>query len=265
MNNNKIVAILLSGHLRNMSEHLSNFELNLLNPLKEGGYEYHIYIHTWDTNMTNDKIMNNDKYYQKYSTKQIIKNIKSKTKIKKIKIENQDKISKESQFDKIINGITGGRTIHGQSDKYYCNNLTNKLLFQFYGHYASLRLVPDLSKYSHVIKTRPDAYYFRPFDISILENELTFPDTHTHGGTNINQIFFVGESNIMANILQYFDVISRDASIIENYNAKNDNHDANVNKIFRFYIIDFLGLNPIFNSFNPGLYRSADLIVKIQK
>lgn len=60
---NKNICILFSGHLRNILDHVDNLKSNLLNTLSECGYTYDIYLHTWNSNVTNDKVMNNDIFY----------------------------------------------------------------------------------------------------------------------------------------------------------------------------------------------------------
>ena len=58
----KKLAILISGHLRNLNEIIDNFYNNLIIPISSD-FLYHIYIHTWDDNFTQDTIMNNDQNY----------------------------------------------------------------------------------------------------------------------------------------------------------------------------------------------------------
>ena len=59
------IAVLLSGHIRNLQEHITNFKENLLNILKQNNYDYDIYIHTWDDNLTKDIIYVKDKFFKK--------------------------------------------------------------------------------------------------------------------------------------------------------------------------------------------------------
>jgi len=71
----KKVAILISGHLRNLNEIIDNFYNNLIIPISSD-FLYDIYIHTWDYNYTNDKIMNNDKNFINIKiTKEYINNL----------------------------------------------------------------------------------------------------------------------------------------------------------------------------------------------
>ena len=60
----KRIAILFSGHLRNINQHILNLKNNFLNILSDNGYSYDIFIHTWDNNVSNDVFMNNDAFYE---------------------------------------------------------------------------------------------------------------------------------------------------------------------------------------------------------
>ena len=90
----KKVAILISGHLRNLHETIENFYSNLIIPISNI-FTYDIYLHTWDDNYTKDKLSNNDKYFKCIKvTKEYINNLfnSKNITIKKIIIENQEQI-----------------------------------------------------------------------------------------------------------------------------------------------------------------------------
>ncbi len=87
----KKIAILISGHLRNLNEIIDNFYNNLIIPISKD-FLYDIYIHTWDDNFTKDKVLNNDKSFKNIKiTEEYINNLFNKNNIviKKILLENQ--------------------------------------------------------------------------------------------------------------------------------------------------------------------------------
>lgn len=255
------IAILFSGHLRNIQEIISNLKNNFLNIIHQK-YNYDIYIHTWDDNISNDK---NDKFYnnETIDIKKIFEN--NKIKIKKILIENQDKIKKDINLKKYIDDTYKYKFFYGNTDEK--KKLIDKLFWTYYGHQSVLNLIDknDLKDYSHIIKTRPDIYYDK-FDLSLFENNIFFPNSHLYNGKSINQIFFGGKTKYMIKILNYFNTII--------YNNKNVNvkiindlklNQVSFNSIFRNYIIDYLKYNPKFVNYDPGLYRKKNLIIKMVK
>ena len=256
------IAILFSGHLRNMDEIISNLKNNLLDVIKKD-YTYHIYIHTWDNNISNDKVLNNDKFYNNN-----IINIKNKFRknninIKNILIENQDTVARKIDIQKYINETYKHKFFYGDDNKK--KNLIEKLFWQFYGHQSVFNLInkDDLKNYSHLIKTRPDMYYDK-FDISILKKKIFFPNSHLYNGISINQLFFGGKVKYMINILNYFNKIiyfnkKLNIKAIKELKLKN----ISFNSIFRNYIFDVLKYSPKFIDYNPRLYRNKNLIIKI--
>jgi hypothetical protein len=78
----KRVAILFSGNMRNILDIQDNLSENLINPLIKNGYEYDIFIHTWDSNLINDAVHSNDKYVKTNDVQCILNTLKKKFKIK---------------------------------------------------------------------------------------------------------------------------------------------------------------------------------------
>ena len=258
------IAILFSGHLRNINEIILNLKNNFLNIIDKQ-YSYDIYIHTWDNNISNDKILNNDKFYTNniVDLKKIFN--ENKIKIKKILIENQDKIATQLNIKKYVNESFKYKFFYGDDNTK--KKLIEKLFWQYYGHQSVLNLIDnhDLKNYSHIIKTRPDIYYDK-FDLSILKKKIFFPNSHLYNGKSINQIFFGGKTKYMINILNYFNKIiycnkKLNVKIIQDLNLNN----ISFNSIFRNYIIDYLKYKLEFVNYDPGLYRKKNLIKKMVK
>ena len=231
------VAILISGHLRNLHEIIDNLYCNLLDPIKsEKNYYLNIYIHTWDNNFTCDKTFNHDNNYE---------NIKNKINL----------------IDYLKNN-TKEKSIHNNFDNDYVQDLTKKLFFQFYGHYKVLEMC-DIDC-DFIIKTRPDMIYEK-FDIKLFEQNLFFPNSHQKKGCNINQLFFGGKTEYMISILKYFEncIYNKiNFELINKYHAT----DINFNQIFRYYIINVLNYKQIlfFTDYNPKIYRNKNKIVKVK-
>jgi hypothetical protein len=178
------IAILFSGHLRNILNHIHNLQINLLNILSDNSIHYDIYIHTWDSNITNDTIDwgAKDQYYNN-NINNIIKILKTKIKIKKILIENQNKKNIENQINSIMKFDINKR------DRDRNREMLQKSYFQYYGFYKSLKLIDNLNDYNYIIKTRPDTYYLEKFNINLLNKDLVFPNSQLQNNTNIkNQI-----------------------------------------------------------------------------
>lgn len=258
----KKIAILFSGHLRNIYEIIHNLKNNLLDIISLE-YDYDIYIHTWDNNITNDKILNNDKNYNKkiIDIKLLFK--KNNINIKKILIENQEEIYDKLKINDYLVNNCINKSIHDNFDFEYVKDLTNKLFWQFYGHNKVFELVDNVDEYYSIIKTRPDLYYDK-FDLSLLDKEIFFPCTHQYDNSNINQIFFGGKPKEMKLILKYFsEIIYKNNNI--NFEIINKYHDTNINfnQIFRYYIIDYLRLIPFFCNYNPKIYRRKNKFFSI--
>lgn len=256
------IAILFSGHLRNIHEIIYNLKNNFLDIVNQE-YQYDIYIHTWDNNISDDKYLNNDKFYNN-DTIDIEKVFKiNNINIKNILIENQKEVSKSMNIKKYINDTFKYNFFYGDDNKK--KNLIEKLFWQFYGHSAVFNLIDkkELNNYKIIIKTRPDMFYDK-FDLSILKNDIFFPNSHLYNGKSINQLFFGGKTKYMVNILNYFNKVIYEkkkcnVEFIKKLNLKN----ISFNSIFRNYIIEYLKYNPEFIDFNPRLYRNKDKIVKI--
>lgn len=256
-----MIAILLSGHLRKFNEIIQNFKENLIDKLSER-FVYHIYIHTWETNISGDNILNNDKYFtDDIITEDYIYDLFNKYNLTvyKIKIENQNNIMNLEEY--LVDNCKN-RSIHNKKQEEYVYGITRKLYWQYYGHSKCLELIDQ--EYDYIIKTRPDLLY-KPFNLKILKKELFFPNSHQKDGTNINQLFFGGKSEYIIQILNYFnEIIYNDNKI--NFNLIQNYHksDINFNQIFRFYILNILELTPEFIEYNPRIYRNKNNIILIK-
>ena len=261
----KKIAILISGHLRNLNEIIDNFYNNLIIPISKD-FLYDIYIHTWDDNYTQDKVFNHDKNFKDIKiTEEYINNLFNKNNIvtKKIILENQEQIKNKLKICDYINNNTKERSIHGKFDNSYVEDLTNKLFFQYYGHYKLLNCLDLDCKYDFIIKTRPDMFY-EQFDTNLFNHNIFFPNSHQHGGSNINQLFFGGKTEYIINILKYFETIifhnkNMNFKLIDKY----DKSDINFNHLFRYYILNHLNYKPFFTTYNPKIYRNKANILTI--
>ena len=244
------VAIIFSGHLRNILEHTKNLKDNFLSILEINDIEYDIYIHTWDNNHTSDTNLNHDKFFKISNINYILKKLKKRLpKIKLVKKEKQEKV------DHLW--ITRGKFIHGKVDTEYIHDIYNKLYFQFMGIKRVLNICKESGiKYDYVVRTRPDCYYKQKFDVKLLNNDFVVPFSHQKRGISINQIFFMGKYDTMDEVCDY---ITR----VEVMDQKYILSDINLNNIFRKYILDYLKIKPLFCDFNPSLYRDKDNIQDI--
>jgi len=261
----EIIAILISGHLRNLNEIINNFKENLLDPISIK-YKYDIYIHTWDTNYTKDNVMNNDKYYNEEQINiKYINNIfqKENINIKKIIIENQKNIYDLLNIDLYLDLNCKDKSIHGNFLTDYVKDLTNKLFWQFYGHYKLLENIDNIDNYDYIIKTRPDMFYDK-FDNTLFNNNIFFPFSHQMRATNINQLFFGGKTKYMIEILKFFQTFIYFNKNINFHLIKNHKTDINFNRLFRYYILDYLLYKPFFSQYNPKIYRSKKNIITIK-
>lgn len=254
----KKVAILLSGHLRNFEQIINNFKNNFIKEISTE-FDYDIYIHTWDNNFTRDKIMNHDTHFLDIKVNNnYIYNLfqKNGLSVKKIIIENQKELYNSLNINSYLNTNINGRSIHDKFDIDYVKDLTNKLFWQYYGHYKLINNLDNIDEYDFIIKSRPDIFYDK-FDRKLFEHDIFFPETHQYEGVNINQIFFGGKTKYMTEILHFFQnfifynkIIN--FPVIDNYHKT----DINFNRIFRYYIMNILKYNPVFIKYNPKIYRS---------
>lgn len=260
------IAILFSGHLRNIHEIIPNLKNNLLDVIANK-YEYDIYMHTWDNNITNDENLCQDKYFIE-NVVDVIKLFKNNgINIKKISIENQEDIKKNLNINDYLQNNCKNKTINGNNDMRYVVDITNKLFWQYYGHYKTLELVREnKDEYEYILKTRPDMYYDF-FDLNLLNNKtkIFFPNSHQHGGCNINQMFFGGNTQDMFKILEYFEqIIYKNKNM--NYKFLKENHHSNINfnQLFRFYIVEYLRIKPHFCTYNPQIYRNKNKRIMVR-
>jgi hypothetical protein len=247
------IAILFSGHLRNILNHIHNLQINLLNILSDNSIHYDIYIHTWDSNITNDTIDwgAKDQYYNN-NINNIIKILKTKIKIKKILIENQNKKNIENQINNIMKFDINKR----DRDR----EMLQKSYFQYYGFYKSLKLIDNLNDYNYIIKTRPDTYYLEKFNINLLNKDLVFPNSQLQNNTNINNIFFFGTSQSINNILNFFDYFNNNIHTSKKLQKRFTKCNTRLDKLFRIYILNILRLKPYFSTYNPAVYRNKNII-----
>lgn len=259
------VAILLSGHIRNLHEIISNFKENLIKPLEEN-YNYDINIHTWDTNIIErDTFGNNKNYINTDINKEYIYNLfkKNSLNINKIVIENQKEIEDKLDVKLYLEKQLKGRSIHNNLESKYVSNIINSLFYQYYGHYKVLNCLDLDCKYDFIIKTRPDMFY-EQFDINLFNHNIFFPNSHQRGGSSINQLFFGGKTEYIINILKYFETIifhnkNMNFKLIDKY----DKLDINFNCLFRYYILNHLNYKPFFTTYNPKIYRNKANIITI--
>jgi len=261
------VAILFSGHLRNIHEIIINLKENLLDPISVN-YDYDIYIHTWE------------KRCPKWSNKTEQLNVNDLNSLflenniitKKIIIENQKQIDTTLNINNYLltnckGKMVSGGSITGRKQR----NRVKGLFWQYYGHHKILDSVDNIDTYYYIIKTRPDMLYDK-FDITLLNYDIFFPKSHLHRGgggnlkeyekcNNINNLFFGGKTAYMIKILEFFKTII--------YFNKNINHDLiknyikneiNFNRLFRYYIMNILLYKPFFCKFNPKIYRNKNCI-----
>ena len=260
------IAILISGHLRNFDEIINNFYNNLIIPISSN-FLYDIYIHTWNNNYTKDKIMNKDENFKEIQiNKEYLNKLFNDNNIiiKKIIIENQEEIKDKLDLYNYLINNTKERSIHGNFNNSYVKNLTNKLFFQYYGHYKVLNSLDLDCKYDFIIKTRPDLFYEK-FNIKLLEHNIFFPNSHQKGGSNINQLFFGGKTEYIIDILKYFERIifynkNMNFKVINKYNK----FDINFNCLFRYYIFNYLDYKPFLTNYNPKIYRNKEKIITIK-
>jgi hypothetical protein len=255
------IALLLSGHVRNLDENIINFKDKLLNILEKNNYNYDIYIHTWDDNLTKDIIYNKDKFFQKN-----IINIpelfqKHKIPLKKIIIENQEKKTNELQLKNYLDKTCIKPYLNGKYNEKELRDLTKKLFWQFYGHYKVLEMIDNPNIYTHIIKTRPDLYYDF-FDISLLQKNIFFPDSHRYNGICINQIFFGGKKEYMIKILQYFSTLiyNQNKEINDSIASTYKKSGITFNTLFKHYISNYLKFEVFYTKYNPKIYRNKNNI-----
>jgi len=255
------IAILLSGHVRNIHEHINNLKENLLDILLKNNYQFDIYIHTWDDNLTRDIIYNKDKFFKhKFSDiPTLFEN--HKIPLKKIMIENQEKKYQKLDINNYLDKTCKKPYLNGKYEQKQLRDLTKKLFWQFYGHHKSLKMITSIHNYSHIIKTRPDVYY-EPFDISLLNYDCFFPNSHRYNGICINQIFFGGKKDIMIKILGYFrEIIYNSQKEIEDSLASTyRKSNLTFNTLFKHYISNILKIEPQYTNYNPRLYRNKNQI-----
>ncbi len=254
------VAILLSGHLRNFSETIDNFKDNLIEKLPQ----YDVYVHTWDINHTGDNLMSRDYFFNNETPD--IRHILEVNKINvgNIIIENQEYIKNTIKLNEYLDINTSGRTFHSRQDGEYVKEMVKQLFFQYYGHFKTLNLIDKTKNYTHIIKTRPDMLY-TPFDINLLKHDLFFPNSHRMGGMSINNLFFGGVVEKMTNVLNYFsNTIYKDRKNNKIIINKYDKSDINFNKIFRFYVENYLGYKPHYCGYNPKIYRDKNNIINVK-
>jgi hypothetical protein len=260
------IAICFSGHLRNIPEHIKNLKTNLLDVISEK-HQYDIYMHTWDDNKTcNQMILNNDHYFpnKTYTITDIITLFKTNNiDIKDIIVENQNDISKLLNTENWLDNAQESSSIHDKLDTKYVRGVLTMLFWQYYGHHAVFNIIKNIDEYDYIIKTRPDMLY-EPFNMQCLDMPVCFPLSHQKNNTSINSAFFGGQREYMKEILNYFNTIiyknsTADMSLIRQYHKT----DINLNNIFRYYIMKYLKFKPTFCSYDPKLYRTAKVIIKI--
>ena len=257
------IAILLSGHIRNLQEHITNFKENLLNILKQNNYDYDIYIHTWDDNLTKDIIYVKDNFFKKDIVDVPLLFKQHNIPLKKIMIENQEKKTKDMQLNLYLDKTCKKSYLQGKYNEKDLRDLTKKLFWQFYVHYKVLEMIDNPNTYSHIIKTRPDVYY-AVFDITLLQQNIFFPDSHRYNGICINQIFFGGKKEYMIKILQYFStLIYQNQEINDSIASTYKKSGISFNTLFKHYITNYLKLEVFYTKYNPKIYRTKNNMFEI--
>lgn len=270
------IAILFSGHLRNIHQHIDNLKENLIDVLTENGYNCSIYIHTWDNNLIERTIHTRMEDFNKWYNKENC-DIKSLLKQNNINlegllIENQQEVYDNLNLDDYTNniikngkGVNKGTNIVTYNPDFIKQSI-KQTFFQFYGYKKSFELVKNKGKFSYIIKTRPDAYYNDKFDINLLNYDVFFPNSHLYNGTSINPMFFGGKSEFVTKILNYYDFIVYNKGEL-NYNpvikySKNKNCVGLV-ILLRYFVLNYLNLNVHFCKFNPYIYRTKGIIHRV--
>ena len=234
------IAILLSGHIRNLQEHITNFKENLLNILKQNNYDYDIYIHTWDDNLTKDIIYVKDNFFKKDIVDVPLLFKQHNIPLKKIMIENQEKKTKDMQLNLYLDKTCKKSYLQGKYNEKDLDMIDN----------------PDI--YTHIIKTRPDIYY-GIFDISLLQQNTFFPDSHRYNGICINQVFFGGKKEYMIKILQYFStLIYQNQEINDSIASTYKKSGISFNTLFKHYITNYLKMEVFYTKYNPKIYRTKN-------
>ena len=260
------IAICFTGHIRNIAEHIKNLKTNLLDIISKNHY-YDIYMHTWDDNKTNNRVAeNNDRFFEEktYTITDIITLFKSNNiDIKDIIVENQKDISKLLNTENWLDNTQKSSSIHDKFDTKYVRGRLTMVFWQYYGHQSVFNIIKNIDEYDYIIKTRPDMLY-DPFDIQCLDMPLFFPLSHQKNNTSINSAFFGGQREYMKNVMNYFNTViykngTPDMNLIRQYH----NSDLNLNNIFRYYIINYLKFKPTFCSYDPKIYRTANVIIKL--
>lgn len=167
------IAICIAGYMRSYEELFNNFSRFILNPIKEQGHSYDIFISTYDE--LNSKSSFSYKEGANFNYKRFnLEHIRELYNPKSINVENFDSISEVfniQNFDRLIdlnklnhnihdNGILFGLSMHYK--RYLCNQL--KIQYE----------MVNLFKYDLVLLIRPDIFWLKPLNVESLDKNKIY-------------------------------------------------------------------------------------------
>lgn len=204
------IALLFWGLTRGLKHILDSLKNNVINVLKDAGYDVHIFIHTYyllNKNYTNvrHKVYNFKLDFDEYKLLEPFCSL----------IDNQDEIAEKINLSQY----------HSQKDKFNNNyQTTNYYILSLYSQQIITRKFLELkNNYKFVMFLRPDVLYHQKFNISWLnklnDNYVMIPKWGKFGG--INDRFCIctpNNAHKYGDILKYLlDYSKKDTIIAENY------------------------------------------------
>lgn len=180
------VAVCFFGILRSLEYVIESIQDNIINVLKNNGFDYDVYIHTYESNILPEI----DDIYKKLNPKEIV-------------IDDQDEFDEEIKDEPII---TECCDLWAYSQENYIR-ATN-----------SIQKVTEMWEnsginYDIVMLVRPDCMYLKPINlrhierISINNGIMYVPMFHSNGG--YNDRFSMGHPKVMSHFGKQFDEIKK--------------------------------------------------------
>lgn len=259
------IAICISGHLRNCHLYIDNFKEKILDVLSENNIEYDIYLLTYSNIITTKKFskekslpVNNDISVE---TDASLKILLKKIKIKKYLVKEQvdETVPKFIDFDYICikkkNGIT--RIVDDFPIK---DEVRHRGLCQFKHRNECFNLIDNIDDYNYIIWRRPDIYYFDKFDIKLMtDNDLTFPNNHRFGGTQVHFTTVIGKPEIMKEVMLLYDHVKNDNyELVNKFNEFYKTKNFFPNLLPVFFLCNIKNYKIYFNSFRDTITRVVD-------